>query len=98
MQGLFLFFFGLFHNAADNVHALLDAQGAGVQADVVVLSLAPGPAGVVLVVDPAAFVLFKQAGFRALVGLAVAVDDAIRPEGGVGADKGVEGIVPVFQM
>ena len=68
MQGLayVALFLGVFHDLADDVSTLVDAQNTGVQRNVVVLGLAPGTAGVVLVVDAAALIFFVQTGFGLL--------------------------------
>ena len=57
-------FSGIFHNTDQDIPTLLKAENTGIQTDIVVLSLAPGAAGVVLIIDPAAFILFIQTGFR----------------------------------
>ena len=42
----------------DHIHTVFNAQFAGVQANVIILGGAPGTAGVVLVVDLTALILF----------------------------------------
>ena len=81
----------------DDVHAFLNADQAGIQGDVVVLSRTPLPVGVVLVIHPAAGVLVRQALLRGLLRLAVQADDAVGPELHTGVDEGVEAVVTVLQ-
>ena len=51
---------GVLHDAAENIHTLINAQDTGIQGNVVVLGHAPGTAGVMLIVDAAALILFVQ--------------------------------------
>ena len=88
---------GILHDGAEDVYALVNAQNAGIQGDVIVLRLAPGTAGVVLIVDTAALILFMQTLLRALVGLTVTADDALGTIGDIRKDVNMERILTVLQ-
>ena len=65
----------------NDVGAGLDAQGAGFQAQVVILGLAPVPAGVVLIVHFTALILLVEPVLGALFGLAVEpLPDSLGPK------------------
>jgi len=81
----------------EDVHALVYAQAAGVEADVVVLGLAPVAVGVVLVVDLPLAVLLLQALFHGLAGLAVALAHAGGAVLHVGMDEDVQAVRLVLQ-
>mgnify|MGYP003289455657 CR=1 FL=1 len=88
---------GIFHDAADDVHALINTQNTGIQADIIVLCLAPGTAGVVLIVHTAALILFLQTGFGTLFGLTVQTHDTVGTELLVCVDEGVQHILTILQ-
>ena len=88
---------GIFNNADKNITALLNSQNSGVQADVVVLRLAPGTAGIVLIIYPAALILLLESCFRALFRFTVETDNALCTIGRVSKDVGMEGIGTVLQ-
>ena len=94
---MYILFLGLLHNAADNVCTEINTQFSGIQAQVIVLGLTPGPAGVVLIVDPAALIFLVQTGLRALVGFAVLLYDPLGTEGDIGMGVDMEGIFAVFE-
>ena len=87
---------GVLHDLADDICALFNTQNTGIQADVIVLGLAPGTAGVVLVVDAAALILFVQTLLGRLVRFAVAADDALGAVANIGKDVGMESIRAIF--
>ena len=70
---------------------------ARVQADVIILGLTPGAAGVVLIVDAAALILLVQTRLRALVGLTVQTDDAVGAEGHIRENEGMQRIGTILQ-
>ena len=80
-----------------DVHALVYAQAAGVQADVVVLGEAPLVAGVVAVVGAALVVLLLEALLGLFRALAVQADDAVGAEGVVRVEERVQAVRPVAQ-
>ena len=61
----------------DHIHALFDAERAGIENNVVVVHVAPFEIGVELIVERTALVLVAQAFFGRLLGLAVFLDDAL---------------------
>lgn len=63
-----------------NVHALVDAEDAAVEADVVVLGVTPFHIGVKAVVGGAALVLVLQTLLGGLLPLTVDLDDALGTE------------------
>ena len=90
-------FLRILNNTNNDIRALLDTQNTGVKADIVILSLAPGAAGVVLIIHPAALILFSQTGLRGLLRFAVKTDDALSPVGGIRKDINMEGILPILE-
>ena len=86
-----------FGQANDDINALFDTDHIAVQADVIIVSHAPGLAGIVMVVDPAALILFSQTCLRALLGFAVPPDDPVSLGCGIGMDKDMEDIGTVLQ-
>lgn len=92
-----MLFSGIFHDLADDIYTLFDTQNTGIQRDIIVLRLAPGTAGVVLIVDTAALILFSQTLFGTLFGFAVAADDSFGAVRDIRENKSMEGIGTVFQ-
>ena len=78
-----MLFLGVFYNSNHDVSALLNAQNTGIQADIVVLCLTPGAAGVVLIIDTAALILFCKTGFGALLRLTIALNNAFSAVGNI---------------
>ena len=101
MQGfavhLFGILFGIQVGVDHDFSAVVLAQNAGIQAEVVVLGHTPGAAGVVLIVHTAALVLFGQTLLGALLGFAVQSDDPVSLGCGIGMDKDMEDIGTVLQ-
>ena len=77
---------------ADDLDALVNAERAAVEADVVILGLAPVAVGVMLVIDLALAVLLLQALFHGLARLAVAFAHAGGAVGHVGVDENVQAV------
>ena len=90
-------FLGDLHCVHDDLDALVDAQHAGAQAHLIVLSGTPGTAGVVLIVDAAALVLFFQTLLGTLLGLAVEADDTLCTVGDIGKNVNMEGVGAILQ-
>ena len=84
----------LFHlrDVADDLDALVNAERAAVEADVVIFGLAPVAVGVVLVIDLALAVLLLQAFFHGFARLAVALAHAGSTVGHVGVDENVQAV------
>ena len=72
-------------------------QSAGTEADIIVLCLTPGAAGIVLIVDLTALILLLKTGLRALFRLAVQTDDAVGTVGHIRIDESMKTIVPFLQ-
>ena len=89
--------FGIFHGADDDIDTLVNAEDAGIQADVIILGLTPSAAGVVLIVHAAALILLVQTRLRALVGLAVQTDDAVGAEGHIRENEGMQRVGTILQ-
>ena len=92
-----MLFSGILNDADQNIPALLNAENAGVQTDVIVLCLTPGTAGVVMVVHTAALVLFCKAGFGTLFRFTVKSHNAVSAVGGIGENVGMKRIGTVLQ-
>ena len=88
---------GIVHNAADDVSTLVNAQNTGIQGNVIVLRLAPGTAGIVLVIDAAALILFVKTLLRRLVRLTVTANNALCTVGFVGKYVDMQGILTILQ-
>lgn len=80
-----------------DVHALVYAQAAGVEADVVVLGEAPLVAGIVAVVGAALVVLLLKTLFRLFRALAVEPYDTVGTESVVRVEERVQAVVSVPQ-
>ena len=81
----------------DDLGAVLDAKDAGIQAEVIVLRLAPCTAGVVMVIHTTALILFLKAGFGALLRLSVETHDALGTIGSISKDIDVECVLSVLE-
>ena len=90
-------FFGFFHHRTDNINALLNSQDTGIQANIIVLSLAPVAAGIVLIIHTTALILFLKSRLRALVRLTVTADNSVCPEGYISKYENMKGIFPVLE-
>ena len=84
-------------NIYNDICAGIYAQGAAVEAEIVVLRLTPGPAGVVLVIYAAALILFLQSCLRTFLGFAVKPDDPVCTEIHIRVDINVKTILTVFE-
>ena len=80
---------GIFHNTNHDVLALVNAQNTGVQTNVIVLCLTPGPSGIVLLIHPAALIHFGKTCLGALLGFTVEPHNALCPVGGIRKDINV---------
>lgn len=80
-----------------DLDAVVDAHGAAVEGDVVVLRVAPLQIGVVLIVGGAAAVLFLQSLFGSLVSFSVKLHDPLGAEVLVGVDKDPQAVVMLAQ-
>ena len=83
VQGCLLSLFGILDNLDYNIGTLFNTQNAGIQADVVILGLAPGAAGIVLIVYTAALILFCQTLLGCLFGFTVETNDTLSPVGNI---------------
>ena len=97
MQGFWAFLLsGVLDDIHHNVGALFNTQNTGVQADVIVLCLTPGAAGIVLIVDPAALILLGKALFGSLLGVTVKANNTLRTVGGICEYLNMQGILTVL--
>lgn len=87
----------LLDHRQDDLNALIDAQVATVQAQVIVLCHAPGLTGVVLIVDLAALVLFSQTRFGTLFAFTVETDNAVSTEIIICVDEYMQTIFSIFE-
>ena len=98
MQGAFIFrLLTVFYHIQQDFYTAFLAQSAGAKANIIVLSLAPGTTGVVLVVDLAALILFMQTGLGALLGFAVKTNDAVSTVVHIRIDKCMQAIITILQ-
>ena len=92
MQQGFCCLFGVLYYIQENVDAALHTQCAGAEANIVILCLTPGAAGIMLIVNFTALILFVQTGLGTLFRLTVKANDSVSTELFVSVDKGVENI------
>ena len=82
---------------SDDIGALVDAELAAVERDVVILRVAPLHVRVEAVIGRAALVLVAQALLGRLLALAVDLDDALGAERHIRVDKDLEALGLVLQ-
>ena len=81
----------------DDIRTFFDAQFAAVEAEIIILTAAPGAAGVVFIKDLTLFVLFLKTLFGGVVTLPIEADDAIGTEGGIRKDKDMQCVRAVME-
>lgn len=88
---------GTLNDIHHDICGFFHADGAGIQAYIVVRGSTPGAAGVVLIVDGTALILFLKTGSGTLFGFTVKPDDPVCTEVHIRMDVYMERIGTVFQ-
>ena len=61
----------------NNLSSFFNTDNAGVQADIVIIGITPGAAGVMLVIKLATFIFFLKSGNRGLFRFTVQTDNSV---------------------
>ena len=89
--------FAVLYKRNNDIGTAFDSDRAAVEADVIILSGAPGSSGVMLIIYPATLIFFLQTRLRTLFRVAIKTYNAVCTEIHVGIDIGVEAVIPVLQ-
>ena len=89
--------FGCVNEIDNDLCRFFNTDCSGIEADVKVGCVAPGAAGVVLIIELAALILFGKPHFRTLFGFAVETNDAVGTKSGICMDVNMECIGTVFE-
>jgi len=87
----------MFYSIDNDFSAVIDTQNAGIQAKVIILCLAPGPTGIVMVVYTAALVFFLKSGLGALLGFTVQANNAFCSVGCISKNIDMQSVFPILQ-